>query len=100
VITPTIVTQDGIGVLGMDVTRNPEKGTIQFSGGLVQDVLGDAGNAIELDGEIAQILSPEFFNNLKLANRDLLGKFTDTILSLVGNKFGNTYTRNELSLDE
>ena len=98
---PTITTRDGRGVLGMDVTFDPEKGTVQFHGGAVQNVLGNAGgDAIELDGEIAQILSPEFFANLEHSNKNLLGKFKDTILSLVGNKMGNTWTRNELSRRE
>lgn len=98
---PTITTRDGRGVLGMDVTFDPEKGTVQFHGGAVQNVLGSAGgDAIELDGEIAQILSPEFFANLEHSNKNLLGKFKDTILSLVGNKMGNTWTRNELSRRE
>ena len=75
----------------MDVTFDPEKGTVQFHGAAVQNVLGNAGgDAIELDGEIAQILSPEFFANLEHSNKNLLGKFKDTILSLVGNKMGNT----------
>lgn len=98
---PTITTRDGRGVLGMDVTFDPEKGTVQFHGGAVQNVLGNAGgDAIELDGEIAQILSPEFFANLEHSNKKLLSKFKDTILSLVGNKMGNTWTRNELSRRE
>ena len=98
---PTITTRDGRGVLGMDVTFDPEKGTVQFHGGAVQNVLGSAGgDAIELDGEIAQILSPEFFANLEHSNKNLLSKFKDTILSLVGNKMGNTWTRNELSRRE
>lgn len=98
---PTITTRDGRGVLGMDVTFDPEKGTVQFHGGAVQNVLGSAGgDAIELDGEIAKILSPEFFANLEHSNKNLLGKFKDTILSLVGNKMGNTWTRNELSRRE
>lgn len=101
VVIPTITTRDGYGVLGMDVTFDPEKGTVQFHGGAVQNVLGDAGgDAIELDGEIAQILSPEFFANLEHSNKKLLSKFKDTILSLVGSKMGNTWTRNELSRTE
>ena len=101
VMIPTITTRDGHGVLGMDVTFDPEKGTVQFHGGAVQNVLGNAGgDAIELDGEIAQILSPEFFANLEYSNKNLLSKFKDTILSLVGNKMGNTWTRNELSRRE
>jgi hypothetical protein len=91
VVIPTITTRDGHGVLGMDVTFDPEKGTVQFHGGAVQNVLGNAGgDAIELDGEIAQILSPEFFANLEHSNKKLLSKFKDTILSLVGSKMGNT----------
>lgn len=98
---PTITTRNGRGVLGMDVTFDPDKGTVQFHGAAVQDVLGKAGGeAIELDGEVAQILSPEFFANLEHSNKNLLSKFKDTILSLVGNKMGNTWTRNELSRRE
>lgn len=98
---PTITTRNGRGVLGMDVTFDPDKGTVQFHGAAVQNVLGSAGgDAIELDGEVAQILSPEFFVNLEHSNKNLLGKFKDTILSLVGNKMGNTWTRNELSRRE
>jgi hypothetical protein len=75
----------------MDVTFDPEKGTVQFHGGAVQNVLGaENGDAIELDGEIAKILSPEFFENLEQSNKRDLSKFKDTILSLVGNRFGNT----------
>jgi hypothetical protein len=88
---PTITTRNGRGVLGMDVTFDPDKGTVQFHGGAVQDVLGaENGDTIELDGEIAQILSPEFFANLEHSNKKDLSKFKDTILSLVGNKMGNT----------
>lgn len=98
---PTITTRNGRGVLGMDVTFDPDKGTVQFHGAAVQNVLGSAGgDAIELDGEVAQILSPEFFANLEHSNKNLLGKFKDTILSLVGSKMGNTWTRNELSRRE
>lgn len=98
---PTITTRNGRGVLGMDVSFDPDKGTVQFHGAAVQNVLGKAGgDAIELDGEIAQILSPEFFANLEHSSKNLLGKFKDTILSLVGNKMGNTWTRNELSRRE
>lgn len=73
----------------MDVTFDPDKGTVQFQGGSVSDILGEQGNAIELDGEIAQILSPKFFANLEHSNKRDLAKFKDTILSLVGNKMGN-----------
>jgi hypothetical protein len=74
----------------MDVTFDPDKGTVRFSGAAVQDVLGaENGDAIELDGKIAQILSPEFINNLEQSNKADLKKFKDTILSLVGNKMGN-----------
>jgi len=85
----------------MDVTFDPDKGTVQFHGASVRDVLGEGnGDAIELDGEIAQILSPEFFANLENVDKNNLDKFKDTILSLVGNKFGNLYVRNQLSRNE
>lgn len=102
VVIPTVVTMNGNGVLGMDVSFDPDKGTVRFSGAPVRQVLGKAGgDAIELDGEIAKILSPDFFNNLtKTNNRNLLTKFKETILSLVGSKMGNTWIRNELSLKE
>lgn len=86
--------------MGLDVTFNPEKGTVQFHGGAVQEVLGNNGNAIELDGEIAQILSPEFFYNLQNIDPKDLKKFKDTVLSLVGNKMGNIWARNQLSRKE
>ena len=98
---PTITTRNGRGILGMDVTFNPDKGTVQFHGASVQDVLGaDNGDAIELDGEIAQILSPKFFENLNGINKFDLKKFKDTILSLVGTSMGNTWVRNQLSKRE
>lgn len=85
----------------MDVTFDPDKGTVQFHGAAVQDVLGaENGDTIELDGEIAQILSPEFFANLENSDKGDLKKFKDTILSLVGNKMGNLWTRNQLSRKE
>ena len=75
----------------MDVTFDPDKGTVQFHGAAVQNVLGaENGDTIELDGEIAKILSPEFFANLEQSNKNKLSKFKDTILSLVGNRYGNT----------
>ena len=101
VIIPSIVTRNGRGVLGMDVSFDPDKGTVQFHGAAVQNVLGaENGDAIELDGEIAKILSPEFFENLEQSNKKDLSKFKDTILSLVGNRFGNTWTRDQLSRSE
>lgn len=101
VVIPSVVTRNGRGILGMDVTFDPDKGTVQFHGASVRDVLGEGnGDAIELDGEIAQILSPEFFANLENVNKNNLDKFKDTILSLVGNKFGNLYVRNQLSRNE
>ena len=100
VTIPTITNRDGTALLGMDVTFDPDKGTVQFQGGMVSDVLGSQGNAIELDGEIAQILSPEFFNNLEHTSKKDMTKFRDTILSLVGNKVGNLYVRNQLSRSE
>ena len=101
VVIPSVVTRKGRGILGMDVTFDPDKGTVQFHGASVRDVLGEGnGDAIELDGEIAQILSPEFFANLENVDKNNLDKFKDTILSLVGNKFGNLYVRNQLSRNE
>lgn len=101
VVIPSVVTRNGRGILGMDVTFDPDKGTVQFHGASVRDVLGEGnGDAIELDGEIAQILSPEFFANLENVDKNNLDKFKDTILSLVGNKFGNLYVRNQLSRNE
>jgi hypothetical protein len=85
----------------MDVTFDPDKGTVQFHGAAVQNVLGaENGNTIELDGEIAQILSPEFFANLEHSNKRDLNKFKDTILSLVGTDTGNNIMRNQLSRRE
>lgn len=101
VVIPTVITRDGYGILGMDVTHDPDRGTVQFHGAAVRDVLGDGnGDAIELDGEIAKILSPEFFMNIEKVDKRNRDKFKDTILSLVGNKFGNLYVRNQLSRDE
>lgn len=101
VVIPSVTTRDGKGVLGMDVTFDPDKGNIRFSGAAVQDVLGtENGDTIELDGRIAQILSPEFIDNLEQSNKADLKKFKDTILSLVGNKMGNLWTRNQLSRKE
>lgn len=100
VVIPTVTTRDGYGILGLDVTFDPDKGTVQFQGGAVSNVLGDQGNAIEIDGEIAEILSPEFFANLEHASKNNMSKFKDTILSLVGNKMGNMWTRNQLSRKE
>ena len=85
----------------MDVTFDPDKGTVRFSGAAVQNVLGaENGDTIELDGEIAQILSPEFFANLEHSNKKDLSRFKDTILSLVGTDAGNNMMRNQLSRSE
>lgn len=101
VVIPSIVTRNGRGILGMDVTFDPDKGNVRFSGAAVQNVLGsENGDTIELDGEIAQILSPEFFENLNGVNKFDLKKFKDTILSLVGTSMGNTWVRNQLSKRE
>lgn len=101
VIIPTFTTRDGYGILGMDVSHDPDRGTVQFHGAAVQNVLGDGnGDTIELDGEIAKILSREFFMNIEKVDKKNRDKFKDTILSLVGNKFGNLYVRNQLSRDE
>ncbi len=101
VIIPSIVTRNGRGILGMDVTFDPDKGTVQFHGSAVQNVLGaENGDTIELDGEIAQILSPEFFANLEHSNKKDLSRFKDTILSLVGTDTGNNIIRNQLSRGE
>lgn len=101
VVIPSIVTRNGRGILGMDVTFDPDKGTVQFHGSAVQNVLGaENGDTIELDGEIAQILSPEFFANLEHSNKKDLSRFKDTILSLVGTDTGNNIMRNQLSRGE
>lgn len=101
VVIPQVVTRNGRGVLGMDVTFDPDKGNVRFSGAAVQNVLGaENGDTIELDGEVAQILSPEFFANLEHSNSKDLSKFKDTILSLVGNKIGNVWVRDQLNRRE
>ena len=99
---PSTTTREGLSVAGMDVSFNPERGTVWFTGNAVRDVLGAGnGDVIELDGEVAKVFSPTFFQNVeKYADVTLRRKFKDTILSLVGNKFGNAWTRDILSRDE
>lgn len=97
---PTLTTREGYSILGMDVKHNPEMGTVSFSGTMIADILGAGyGDTIMLDGEVAQILSSEFFNTLDSADPKLIKKFRDTILSLVGDKVGNAI-RNQLTLED